>query len=304
MPFHRMTPSRELPLSRWQPLASTVRALFALTKPRVCFASMLTALVGYATTPGAGGWKEDLTLLAASGLAIGGVLAFNQWWERDTDALMARARHRPLVRGVIPPELALGWSILLAGSGVVWLAAAFNMTAAAVAVAIIIVYGFIYTPMKRTTRWATEVGSISGALPPLLGSAAAGEFWAAPAWILAAVLLFWQMPHFFAIGWVYRADYRSAGLPLLPAIDETGHRTSMWSLGYSIPLAAALILPWPLGWMGAIYGVTASLIAAAMLMMAWRFLKAPGNREVEARQLFRATLSTLPLLMLALIFDR
>jgi protoheme IX farnesyltransferase len=211
---------------------------------------------------------------------------------------------RPLVRGLTTPGLALGWSILLCVSGLAWLATAFNAATAFVGVAIIVIYGFIYTPMKRTTHWATEVGSVSGALPPLLGSAAAGEFWSVPAWVLAAVLFFWQMPHFFAIGWVHRGDYRAAGLPLLPATDETGQRTSAWSFGYSIALAAALILPWPMKWMGAIFGVTASCIAAVLVVMAWRFLNAPGNREHEARRLFRTTLFTLPLLLLAMIFDR
>jgi protoheme IX farnesyltransferase len=268
---HRMNRPRELPLSGSQSLILTARALLALTKPRIAFASVLTALAGYAAASKACGVTGCLTVLAASGLAAGGVLAFNQWWERDTDPLMARTRHRPLVCGVIPPGLALGWSVLLSVSGVVWLAASFNASAAAVAAAIIVIYGFVYTPMKRTTRWATEVGSVSGALPPLLGSAAAGDFWSVPAWILAAVLLFWQMPHSFAIGWIHRADYRAAGMPLLPAVDVS---------------------------------VTATLTAAVLLAMAWRFFKASGSREREARLLFRATLITLPLLMLAMVFDQ
>lgn len=294
-----MTDSREVPLSLAQPSPVTLRALLALTKPRVAFASILTALAGYAATPGRGGLTEHLLLLAGSGMAAGGTLAFNQWWERDTDPLMARTRLRPLGQGRISPALALAWSTVLTISGLLLLTAAFNIRAAAVAAAICVIYGFIYTPLKRCTHWATEVGSVSGALPPLLGSAAAGHVWSAPALVLAVVLLFWQMPHFFTIGWIYRHDYRAAGLPLLPAQDETGQRTARWSLGYTIPLTAALVLPWPMGWMGPLYGVTAAGCATVLLVMALRFLQRPD--EHSARRLFRATLFTLMPLMLVIV---
>jgi protoheme IX farnesyltransferase len=303
-----MTESRELPLPPAQPLTPrltltvTARALVALTKPRVAAASVLTALAGYAATPGRSSLTETLTFLAGAGFAAGGVLAFNQWWERDTDPLMHRTCRRPLGQGQISPALALAWSVLLTAGGIALLAIRFNAIAASVAAAIAVIYGLIYTPMKRRTHWATEVGSVSGALPPLLGSAAAGDVWSTPAFVLAAVLLFWQMPHFFAIGWIYRADYRSAGLPLLPATDATGRRTARWSLGYCVPLAGVLVTPWPLGWMGPLYGSTATVCAAVLLIMAWRFLKASGNREREARHLFRATLFTLKPLMLAMIW--
>jgi len=294
-----MNDSRELPLPLVQPLPVTLRALLALTKPRVAFASILTALAGYAATPGRGGLTEHLTLLLGAGLAAGGTLAFNQWWERDTDRLMGRTRHRPLVQDRITPGLALAWSTLLTVAGIVLLAAAFNAAAAMVAAAICVIYGFIYTPMKRRTHWATEVGSVSGALPPLLGSAAAGDIWSKPALVLAAVLLFWQMPHFFAVGWIYGHDYRAAGLPLLPATDESGRRTAVWSLGYTIPLSFVLIVPWPLGWMGPLYGLTATACAAVLLAMAWQFLRSPCERT--ARRLFRTTLFTLMPLMLVVV---
>lgn len=292
-----MTAHFDNPLA--QPLPVTLRALLALTKPRVAFASILTALAGYAATPGHGGPVEHLTLLLGAGLTAGGTLAFNQWWERDTDPLMGRTRQRPLARGRITPGLALVWSTFLTIAGMSLLTVAFNAAATAVAAAICLIYGFIYTPMKRSTHWATEVGSVSGALPPLLGSAAAGDIGSKPALVLAAVLLLWQMPHFFAIGWIYRHDYRAAGLPLLPAMDESGQRTALWSLGYTVPLCFALIGPWPLGWMGPLYGVTATACAAVLLTMAWQFFRLPC--ELNARRLFRTTLFTLLPLMLAAV---
>jgi protoheme IX farnesyltransferase len=284
--------------------AVTALSLLELTKPRVALASVLTALAGYLATPGHGGGTDCLLLVTGAGLAAGGTLAFNQWWERDTDPLMRRTRSRPLVRGTLQPATALVWSTVLTLAGLLGLAAVFDGATAAVAAAICVVYGFVYTPMKRRTRWATEVGSVSGALPPLLGSAAAGDIWSEPSLVLAAVLLFWQMPHFFAIGWIHRADYRAAGLPLLPAIDETGGRTAGWSFGYSVGLAGVLMIPWPMGWVEPLFGITASLSAAVLLLLSWRFLTAGGAREREARLLFRGTLITLLPLMAALVWSR
>ncbi|MBP7949146.1 MAG: heme o synthase [Verrucomicrobiales bacterium] len=297
-----MTDSREfaLPLARAVPF--TARALLTLTKPRVASASILTALAGFAATPGHGGLAEHVLLLAGAGMAAGGTLAFNQWWERDTDPLMGRTRQRPLVQGQISPTLALAWSTLLTLAGIALLAGVFSAATAGIAAAICIIYGFVYTPMKRMTHWATEVGSVSGALPPLLGSAAAGNIWSTPAVVLSVVLLFWQMPHFFAIGWIYRHDYRAAGLPLLPAEDKTGHRTARWSLAYTSLLALVLVLPWLLGRMGAWYGFTATACAVVLLGMAVRFLRQPEDQR--ARALFRTTLFTLMPLMLALVMDR
>lgn len=296
-----MNPSNSIAIAPVTDFKTTGRALIALTKPRVAFASVLTALAGYAATPGHGGALAMLTLLTGSGLAAGGALAFNQWWERDTDPLMTRTSGRPLGRGLLTPAVALWWSIALSVAGTFLLALVFNILTAGVAAAIIVIYGFIYTPMKRTTHWATEVGSVSGALPPLLGSAAADNVGSVPALVLAAVLLFWQMPHFFAIGWIYRADYRTAGLPLLPATDETGARTARWSLGYAAALAVVLVAPWPVGWLGPLYGLTATACAAVLLVMAGQFLRHPG--EVTARRLFRTTLITLMSLMAAVVFD-
>jgi protoheme IX farnesyltransferase len=237
-------------------------------------------------------------------MSAGGALTFNQWWERETDPLMARTRLRPLATGAVSPKLALAWSILLSCGGLALLAVIFNMAAMGLSAAIIFVYCFIYTPMKRLTHWATEVGSVSGAIPPLLGAAAAGNVWSVPAWVLAVALLFWQMPHFFSIGWIYREDYRAAGLPLLPTLDQSGRRAALWSFGYSLCLAPALILPWALGKMGIFYAAAAIASSAAILAASWRFLRtANGDRRREARLLFRITLITLPVLMLAVVCD-
>jgi protoheme IX farnesyltransferase len=240
--------------------------------------------------------------LFGTSLAAAGALSLNQWWERRADALMERTRGRPLPQGSISPREALAWSVAFSTSGVGVLAATVNLTSAALALATILLYGLVYTPLKRRTRWATEVGAISGALPALLGNAAAGHLGSHSGVVLAAVLLFWQMPHFYAIGWRYRSDYRAAGFNLLPAVDRTGARTAAWSLVYTIALVIASLLPWALGWLGALYGLTAAAAGAWFLSRAWRFAHC-CDRDRAARLLFFASLFYLPIMMGALIIE-
>ncbi len=278
-------------------------ALLELTKPRLAFFTILTGVVGYAIADAGGGWlRAGLGILGIS-LAAGGTLAFNQWWERETDRWMRRTAGRPLPRREIAPGTALAWSLGLSFSGVAVLAAGTTGMAAMIAVIISLLYGWIYTPLKRRTRWATEIGSLSGALPPLLGAAAAGDLSARPAWALAAAILLWQMPHFFAIGWMHRDDYRAAGFPLLPAVDPTGARTAAWSLIYAVLLVAVSILPWSLGWVGPVYGVVATAGALALVVASARFFMDRQARDLRSRQLFFTTLAYLPVVMTALIID-
>jgi protoheme IX farnesyltransferase len=276
-------------------------ACFALTKPRLAAMSILSTMTAYATArPGSG---PLLATVIGTTLAAGGALSLNQWWERRTDAMMQRTQGRPLPQAMISPVEALAWSIILSLGGVVLLAAMVNATAAILAAATILIYGVIYTPLKRRTRWATEIGALSGALPALLGNAAAGDIGSRPGLVLTAVLLLWQMPHFFAIGWRHRADYQAAGFPLLPAIDPTGQRTARWSLGYSLGLVIVSLLPWVLGWLGLIYGLIATVSNVWFLRAASAFVS-EVDRDRAARKLFFASIFYLPLVMGALIIDR
>lgn len=264
--------------------------------------SVLTALVAYgAARPAAG---SALATLIGTTLAAAGALSLNQWWERRADALMQRTQGRPLPQGLVTPDTALGWSTALSALGVGLLALAVNFSAAVIAALTILLYGLVYTPLKRRTRWATELGAVSGALPPLLGNAAAGDLWAAPGTALAALLLCWQMPHFFAIGWRHRADYRAAGFKLLPAIDATGQKTAAWSLCYAALLVPVSLAPWMLGHLGVIYGATAAVTGGLFFACAWRFKTASGNRDASARRLFFASIIYLPVVIIALAIDR
>jgi heme o synthase len=241
-----------------------------------------------------------------TGLSGAGALALNQWRERDTDCVMRRTSDRPLPQGRVAPEVALIWSLALAIAGVGLLAGFVNGLAAAFSAATIILYVAVYTPLKRHTRWATEIGGIPGALPPLIGVAAAGGGITGMGWLVFALMWCWQMPHFFAIGWMCREDYRVAGFRLLPVIDANGARTAAWAFGYAAALLVVSVAPWTLGAVGAGYGIVALLAGAVMLALAWRFLfPASANaRERAARQLFAASLIYLPVVLATLAIDR
>lgn len=276
-------------------------ALLALTKPRIAFMSVVTAMVAYGTArPDS---PATLATFAGTALSAGGVLSLNQWWERDLDARMRRTLGRPLPQLRLKPMMALGWSVCLCLLGVFLLALTVNIQAAVLAALTIVTYGLIYTPLKQRTPWATEIGAVSGALPALLGNAAAGNLWAAPGVTLATMLLFWQMPHFFAIGWRYRDDYRAAGFRLRPAIDASGRSTASWSFAHAVMLLPVSVVPWRLGWLGAIYGVTTLVAGLLFVACAWRFVVA-SDRDQAARRLFTASLVYLLVFLAALLLDQ
>lgn len=277
-------------------------ALFDLAKPRLAAMSVLTTLVAYATAqPGRGAAPAALTALGTT-LAAAGALALNQWWERAADAAMRRTRGRPLPQQRLAPALALGASLVWSAGGIALLAAV-TPAAAVCGAATIVIYGAIYTPLKRRTRWATEIGAVSGALPALLGNAAAGDLAAAPGLALGAILLCWQLPHFFAIGWRHRHDYRAAGFRLLPAIDASGTRTARWAAGYTFATVLVSLVPWALGALGPIYGVTVLSAGLWLGHAAWDFLRAPSDRDRSARRLFLVSIVYLPLVLAALLAE-
>ncbi len=182
-----------------------------------------------------------------------------------------------------------------------------NALAAAISLATIVLYVWVYTPLKHRTRWATEIGAIPGALPPLLGWAAAEGSLSPLGWILFGVLFFWQMPHFFAIGWVYREDYRAAGFPLLPVTDDTGDRTAWCALLHTVALLVVSLLPWWLGIAGIVYGLGAAVSGLAMAVLGIGFLRQPraaDGRTAAARRLFAGSLVYLPVVFACLLVDR
>lgn len=275
----------------------------ALTKPRLSFLSVTTAVIGYlAARPPWDGQRFFFMLLGTS-LAAAGVAALNQWMESDTDARMQRTADRPIPSGKVATGSAfvLGWFLCAAGLAFLWYQA--SRLAAGFGLATIISYLALYTPAKRWSRWSTEIGAVAGAFPPLIGWAAAKQGEPALGWILFGILAFWQIPHFMAIAWIYRDDYKAVNFPMLPVRDASGVSVARWSLVNTIALVAVTILPSLLGLTSYAYLAASSVLGLWFLVRAIAFMRA-DTRQVTAKKLFYASIIWLPLQLTVLVLDR
>ena len=274
-----------------------------LTKPRLSFLSVVTALVGYAAARP--GWHamEFWSLVIGTCACAGGVAALNQWMESDTDALMKRTAERPLPSGKVATGSAFVLGCLLCSIGLGFLFVKVNGLATIFALLTIISYLAVYTPAKRWSRWSTEIGAIAGAFPPLIGWAAAEGRVSALGWILFGLLFFWQIPHFMAVAWTYRRDYSAVHFPMLPVRDAEGGKVAVWSFLNALALIAVSLLPSFLGLTSVYYAVVTALLGLWFIAQAARFLRAEG-RDQAARRLFFTTIGWLPLQLGALVADR
>ncbi len=269
-----------------------------LTKPEITFNVALTALVGYlAAARGEARVVQLLNSLLAIALVAGGASALNQWAERDLDATMHRTVRRPLPAGRLAPGASLRFGLLLVVSGTIYLAAVANPLAAGFAAFTAASYLLIYTPLKRVTSLATVVGAVPGAIPPLIGWAAARGRLDAGAWALFLILFFWQMPHFLALAALYRRDYARAGFRVLPAIEPDGASTARQSVLYTLALLVVSLVPTLLGMAGALYFFGALALGLAFLVSGVRFALRPES-HARASGLFRYSLLYLPVLCL------
>ena len=240
------------------------------------------------------------TLLGMGG-ATGGAATLNNYLERDFDARMARTRGRALPAGLIEPLRALMLGVGLVLSGVLLLVWAVNLLTGFLVLLAAFLYVLVYTPLKRVTWWNTTFGAIPGAIPPMAGWAAATGQVGPGAWALFAILFAWQHPHFFAIAWMFRDDYRAAGFKMLPVIELSGVRTVRLTLGFSLILIGVSLLPTFIGMTGWFYFFGTLLIGLLMLLVAVDFAR---DRSVgNARRLLRASLFYLPLLLFFIILD-
>lgn len=274
-----------------------------LTKPRLSLMSMATALLGYLAAAAHPELSVFLYLSAGTLLAAFGAGVLNQWWEREADARMSRTADRPLAAGRIGPAggLAFGVALSAVGIGVLWLGT--GALPALLTLLTVGLYLFVYTPLKRVTPLATEAGAIPGALPPLIGWAAAGSGLGATGWILFGVLVAWQMPHFMAIARIYRDDYARGGYALLSVRDPGGRRVAGKALAWTVVLTVLALLPLREAGLDYVLGGFAVLVSLLMLVPAIRFWKRPAE-AAAARALFRASLVFLPLYLAALVVDR
>ena len=275
----------------------------ALTKPRLNGLVVASSAAGYYLGGAASPDFVALTqAVVGTALVAGGAAALNQVAERDTDALMRRTRMRPLPDGRVTPADARLFGVGLAAAGLLLLAWRTNWLAAALALATLAIYLVIYTPMKRRSSLATFVGAVPGALPPLIGWTAAHGSVASGGASLFAIVLLWQIPHFMAIAWLYRDDYRLAGFPMLPVVDPQGRRAARQALWYAAMLLPASALPAMVGVAGWTYLWVAIGLGAAFVWLASRFVLA--RTDASARALFYGSITYLPLLWIAMIADR
>jgi len=286
------------------PAASTrARDFVALAKPRLNLLVVASTLAGYAMADG-----EPLGLLRICGLALGtglvagGASAFNQVYERDIDALMQRTRLRPMPDQRLQPSEAVMFGIASTIIGALMVAAASNVLAAAVALTTVFVYVAIYTPLKRRTPFNTVIGAIPGALPAIVGWAAASGEITAKAWVLFGIMFLWQMPHFLAIAWLCREDYARARLQMLPVLEPDGRSTGRQAVIYGAALIPLSLAPAPLHMAGQAYFLGALVLGLAFLWVTFRFARTRSTRD--ARRAFFGSLAYLPLLWILMIADK
>jgi protoheme IX farnesyltransferase len=274
-----------------------------LAKPELTLLSVLTAVGGaYLASGYAVRLASLLHVFLGTLLVGGGAGALNQFIERRYDALMRRTEHRPMPAGRVRPGQAMLFGILIALTGVIDLAHFTNVLTGFLAVVTLVTYLFLYTPLKRITPFATVVGGIPGALPPVIGWAAVRGDLSIQAWSLFAIVFFWQMPHFLSLAWMYRKDYARGGYMTLPVVDPEGTVTRRQILVYSLALLPASALPTYVGLAGLTYFVGAIVLALTFLGMALHF--AVGRTSTHARRLFLSSLAYLPALILLAILDR
>ena len=275
----------------------------ALTKPRVVLMVLVTALVGfYLGSTGEPDYRALAHMLIGAALAAAGCLALNQFLERDIDARMERTRLRPLPGGRLDPTEALAFGAALAAAGVLYLTFTVNPLSGLVAATIVGSYLFLYTPLKRKTALCSVVGAIPGALPPVLGWAAATGEVGPGAWVLFGILFLWQLPHTLAIGMLYREDYARAGIRVLPVIDQDGTVTGRQVICDCLALLAVGLLPTLTGLAGLIYFLGAFVLGAGLLACGCAL--AISRSLLDARRLLIASLLYLPALFGLMALDK
>jgi heme o synthase len=277
-----------------------IRDLVELVKARLTLLVLLTTAVGfYLGAEGPINWTALLHTVLGTAAAAAGAAALNQWWEYRLDAMMHRTRTRPVPAGRMRPTEALVIGTTLSIFGVSYLAIVCNALSAALAAITIIVYIFAYTPLKLVSTFNTALGAVPGALPPMIGWAAARGTLNTGAWMLFAILFFWQLPHFFAIAWMYRDDYARAGFQMISSDDPTGARSASQSVFFCMILFVVAGLPAFVRMANVFYLIAAWILGGVFIVMAMRFLKT--RTRDDARRLFFASIIYLPLLLGALV---
>jgi len=284
-------------------LASRAGAYVALTKPDVSLLVLMTTGAGfYMGSRGPVDWLRLAHTVFGTMLIAAGTAALNHYIERDSDRYMRRTAGRPLPSGVLKPNEALLFGVGLAIAGAVDLWVAGGALASILGIVTCLSYLLAYTPLKKRTVWATFVGAFPGAVPPMIGWAAATGSLDRGAWALFAILFLWQFPHFHAIAWMYRDDYSRAGILMLPVVDRDGTRTFRQIILTAIGLIGIGLLPSLLGLTGVLYFFGALVISTALLQVClWA---ASSKSNARAKWLMHATVLHIPLLLGLMMYDK
>jgi protoheme IX farnesyltransferase len=285
------------------PALARPAAYWSLAKPDVTLLVLLTTALGYCA--GVRGPVDYLVLVRVvfgTLLVSAGTAAMNQYLERSVDAQMRRTAGRPLPSGVLAPREALVFACSLVLCGIVSLLLLVNPLSSLLAACCSITYLGLYTPLKSRTAWSTFVGAFPGAVPPLIGWAAARGSLGGPAWTLFFILFVWQFPHFLSIAWIYREDYARAGIRMLPVVDPSGSSTFRQISAFSAVLVVASVLPAVTGLAGVRYLFGALLLGLALLQVSLWTAREQTNRS--AKWLMHATVLHIPLLLGLLAADK
>ena len=273
-----------------------------LTKPRLNFLVLLTTAAAYSL-----GARADATLidlvhtLLGTFLVAGGAAALNQVWERRTDRLMRRTQNRPMADMRMTVAQGTAFGVALTITGAAELAYFINPLSAIVALLTTASYIFLYTPLKLRTSLSTIAGAVPGALPAVIGWAAATNTLSIEGWVLFGIVFMWQMPHFLAIAWLYRDEYARAGMPLLPVIEPDGRSTGRQAVLYTAALIPLSMMPTGVGLATAWYLVGAIALGAILMVLSLEF---SVKRNIDtARRLFFGSILYLPILWALLVFD-
>lgn len=282
---------------------TTAADFLALGKPRIVAFIVITVAAGFLLAPAAG--ADPATLLHAvlgTTLVAAGTNALNQLFERDVDALMRRTERRPLAAGRLSTVAgaAFGWTA--GAAGIAWLGWFTNGTTAALAALTLASYVFLYTPLKRKSTLATLIGAVPGALPIVGGWTAAGGDLGPGAWVLFWIMFLWQLPHFLALSWIYRDDYRRAGLRMLSVTDGDGKETFRQASLYALALFPVSLAPTLLGLSGTTYFVGALLLSGSLVAVSLSAARVRSPRS--AGRLFAASNLYLPVLLLLMVLNR
>jgi heme o synthase len=279
-----------------------MRNYLELTKPRITWLILMSTGIGYFFGhQGALDWLLLFHCVMGTALIASGTATLNQWYERDADALMKRTSQRPIPAGKVPARNALLFGVALLIAGELQLGLGVNGLTAWLGLFTVASYLLLYTPMKQKTWWSTTVGAFPGAMPPLIGFAAARGHLTVEAWILFGIIFLWQFPHFYAIAWMYREDYAKADIRMLPVVEPDGASTSRQILAFALLLIPVSLAPGFLQMTGHWYLAAALVLGGLFLKSAARLSR--ERTAVNARGVLKASVLYLPLIYLALILD-